>query len=161
YQRALAVLEDSLGPEHPDVASARVNLGNLLYQQERLDEAWLHYERAYEIQRKALSEDHPFVAWSQLGLAKVALAQDRFDVAREHAERAVAIREGTEVPPGLLAEARFMLARALWSDPAGRSRARALATQAREGWASTGADDELTKDYLARVEQWLTEHPLP
>ena len=57
-------------------------------------------------------------------------------------ERALTIRTTHEVDPALLAETRFILARALWTAPAthgrDRARARTLAEQARDAYASLG-----------------------
>ena len=159
YQRALAVMEGSLGADHPNVASSMINLANLLHDQKRYEEAEHQYQRALEIQRRTLPEAHPHAAWPLLGLAKLDLARGRVERAREHAEQALAIREKARVAPVLLAEGRFVLARALWEDRSERSRARSLAEQAREGWASEGADDPQTREYLADVERWLAEHP--
>lgn len=57
--------------------------------------------------------------------------------------------------PELLADARFVLAKALWSDKTQRSRARALAEQARDAYAKAG---EGRIEYLAEAEAWLAEH---
>ncbi|MEX1367527.1 MAG: tetratricopeptide repeat protein [Nannocystaceae bacterium] len=160
-QRALEISKQALGPDHPDVASSATNLGNLLLRQKRYDEAEQLYRRALEIQQGALPADHPHISSSLLGLAKISLSREEYETAREAAERAVTIREGAQMPPELVAEARFVLARALENASAERSRARALAEQARKSWMDAGAEDSQTTDYLAEVEQWLAEHPLP
>ncbi len=158
FERSLETMEKALGPDHPNVALSAINLGNLLYVQERFEDAQRQYRRAYEIQQAALPEDHPHMAWSLLGLAKADLKTQEFDDARKYAEQAVSIREGTKVPPQLLAEAKFILARSLWSEPSERARARTLAEQAREAWSSADTDDKNTKEYLADVQKWLDEH---
>ncbi len=157
-QRALSISEEALGPRHPDVASSAANLGNLLLRQQRYDEAEEHYRRALQIQQEALPAEHPNIALSLLGLARVGLAKEEFPAAREHAEQAVSIREKATLAPELLAEARFVLARILWSEPGQRSRSRSLAEQARTAWSNAAADDQQTKEYLTQVEQWLAEH---
>ena len=157
-QRALAISEEALGPEHPDVASSVTNLGNLLFRKKRYDEAQEHYRRAQKIQQEKLPADHPHIASSLLGLAKVGLVKREFEAAREHAERAVSIREAAQLPPELIAEARFVLARALWSDRDQRPHARELAQRARDGWSKAGAGDKQTKEYLAEAERWLAKH---
>jgi hypothetical protein len=75
------------------------------------------------------------------------------------ARRAVTVRERSGVASERLAEARFMLARALWDAPAAgrrdRAQAIALAEQARDAWRTAGAG---WIDELATVERWLDEH---
>ena len=53
------------------------------------------------------------VAYALVGLAEVALARLDAAAALPYAERATAIRERGEVMPGELAQARFLVARAL------------------------------------------------
>ncbi|MCA9649806.1 MAG: serine/threonine protein kinase [Myxococcales bacterium] len=160
-QRALEISREALGARHPDVASSMINLGNLLLRQGRYDEAEKLYRDALEIQQEALPPDHPHLALSLLGLAKIGIEREEHDVARQHAERAVAIREAGQMPPELVAEARFVLARALGNDPDQRARARELAEQARDAWSSAGSEDRQTKEYLGEVEKWLAGHPAP
>ncbi len=62
YQRALAVLQNSLGPEHPDVANILCELADLYNDQGKGTEAQLLYERAHAILEKALGAEHPDVA---------------------------------------------------------------------------------------------------
>ena len=75
------------------------------------------------------------------------------------AQRAVAAREHAELAAPLLAQSRFVLARALWDAPAGagrdRPRALALATQARDVLRAAGKH---TPAELATVEAWLAVH---
>jgi hypothetical protein len=60
------------------------------------------------------------------------------------------------VAPDELADARFVLAQALWADRSQRVRARALARRARDDFAELGDPLKL----LAKIEQWLAEHRL-
>ena len=52
-QRALAILEKALGPEHPDVATSLNNLALLYYGQGRYADAEPHFQRALAILEKA------------------------------------------------------------------------------------------------------------
>jgi eukaryotic-like serine/threonine-protein kinase len=157
-RRAVLMLEQTLGPHHPQVADASYILGNVAFAQGEHEEAALHYQRALEIREQALGADHPELARPLVGLAMIALAQDRLDAARAAAEQALSIREAAEVAPEDLAEARFVLARALWPDEPERPRARELAEQARDALAMCG---KLCERGLAEVEAWLVEHPRP
>jgi hypothetical protein len=105
-----------------------------------------------------LGPRHPDVAYALVGLAEVALARHDAEDARAHAERAVSIREACETSPELLAEARFVLARALWPDRSQRARARTLAEQARDAYVELGEGEA---ESLAEVRAWLAEHRVP
>jgi tetratricopeptide (TPR) repeat protein len=59
YERALAIYEKALGPDHPDTANSLNNLGLLLQEQGDLAGARPHYECALAISEKALGPDHP------------------------------------------------------------------------------------------------------
>ena len=54
YQRALAICQKALGPDHPDTARSLNNLGALLRAQGDLAGAQPYYERALAINEKAL-----------------------------------------------------------------------------------------------------------
>ncbi len=53
YQRALAIVEKALGPEHPDVAQSLENYAALLRQTARADEAERMEARAKAIRAKS------------------------------------------------------------------------------------------------------------
>ena len=155
YHRASRILEEALGPDHPKVAHGLNNLGTVLEQLEEYEQAELHCQRAVRIWEKVLGPDHLMLAYPLVSLANATLGQRNAAAARDHAARAVSIREKQPVEPSLLAEARFALARALWSDEVERARARDLAEQARETYAEQGPDAE---DTLAGIDAWLAEH---
>ncbi|MEM9453713.1 MAG: serine/threonine-protein kinase [Myxococcota bacterium] len=158
YERALAMMEKTRGPDHPDVATSLHNLGAMFSSMGDYENARHHYERALTILEKALGPDHPQVAYSLVGMAKVALKMNNSMSARAHAERAFSIREAATVAPELLAEARFILARALWSEHSERARARELAKQAREVWLEAESKNSTIEEYLAAIDAWLATH---
>ncbi|MBT9136741.1 MAG: Photosystem I assembly protein Ycf3 [Firmicutes bacterium] len=57
YQRALAISERILGPDHPNVAGSLNNLAMLYSEQGKYDEALPLYQRALEIYESALGPD--------------------------------------------------------------------------------------------------------
>jgi tetratricopeptide (TPR) repeat protein len=59
YERALAITEKMLGPEHPDTAKGLRNLARLLQVQGDLVAARPLYERALAITEKMLGPEHP------------------------------------------------------------------------------------------------------
>ncbi|MBK7219476.1 MAG: tetratricopeptide repeat protein [Candidatus Promineofilum sp.] len=64
YERALAIVERILGPEHPDTAGSLNNLGYLLQAQGDLAGARPYYERALAIRERVLGPEHPATALS-------------------------------------------------------------------------------------------------
>ena len=59
YERALAIDEKVLGPDHPDTAIDLNNLGYLLQAMGDLAGARLYYERALSLFEARLGPDHP------------------------------------------------------------------------------------------------------
>ncbi|WP_322512085.1 tetratricopeptide repeat protein, partial [Chloroflexus sp.] len=59
YERALAIRERALGPEHPDTATSLNNLAGLLYQQGDDAAARPLSERALAILEQRLGSEHP------------------------------------------------------------------------------------------------------
>jgi tetratricopeptide (TPR) repeat protein len=93
YERALAICEKALGPDHPDVTTSLNNLAALYDSQGRYGEAQPLFERALAIREKALGRDHPDVATSLNNLAALHRAQGRYGEAQPLFERALAIWE--------------------------------------------------------------------
>jgi tetratricopeptide (TPR) repeat protein len=58
-KRALAIREQSLGPDHPKTATSLNNLAVLSKTQGKYDLAEPLYKRALEIYERALGADHP------------------------------------------------------------------------------------------------------
>ena len=61
-KKALKVAEESVGPDHPDVATSLNNLAALYKTQGQYAAAEPLYKRALSINEKALGPDHPSVA---------------------------------------------------------------------------------------------------
>jgi tetratricopeptide (TPR) repeat protein len=93
FQRALAIREKELGPEHPSTAISLNNLAALLQDQGDLAAARPLYERALAICEKVLAPEHPETADSLNCLAFLLQAQGDFAGARPLYERALAICE--------------------------------------------------------------------
>jgi eukaryotic-like serine/threonine-protein kinase len=157
YERALFIFESALGPDNPDVSLCLGHLGLAHMGAGAHDRALPLFERSLAILEKTLGPEHPLVSSPLVALAQLALAQGRASAAVPLAERAVSLAEKGRAADQL-AEARFVLARALWGAPAdgGRDPARAvsLAQRARDTYREGGA--ALAKP-LAEVEAWLRE----
>ena len=101
YERALAIKEKVLGPEHPDVALSLNNLASLHRDQGRYAVAEPLNERALKIWENALGPGHPDLASGLENLASLYSDQGRYAKAKPLFERALAIREkalGSEHP---------------------------------------------------------------
>ncbi|MEM9460901.1 MAG: serine/threonine-protein kinase, partial [Myxococcota bacterium] len=155
HQQALRIRERVMGPDHPDVATSLASLGGVHLGLHEPPKAQEHYQRALKIWESALGTEHPTVSYALVGLARAALEQDEAEAAREPAQRALAIREAAQIAPERTAETRFILGRALWSDPTQRARARALVEQADQTYAKLQSRDR------AKTQAWLVEHPAP
>ena len=63
-ERALAIRQQTLGPQHPDVASSYNNIATVLLGQGDLKQAKEYHERALAIRQQTLGPQHPDVAQS-------------------------------------------------------------------------------------------------
>ena len=90
-RRALAIDEDSYGPEHPNVARDLNNLAQLLKATNRLDEAEPLMRRVVSIFEVSLGADHPNVATALNNLAQLLQATNRLDEAEPLMRRVILI----------------------------------------------------------------------
>jgi tetratricopeptide (TPR) repeat protein len=93
YERNLQLKEKHYGPQHGETAIALSNLGQLLADMERLEEAEAHTRRALEIAEGNLGPDHGGVAVHLSNLATILLDQQRWEEAEALLRRALAIDE--------------------------------------------------------------------
>ena len=92
-QRALAIREKALGPDHPEVSTSLNNLAALYSAQGKYDLAEPLYQRAVAILEKTLGPDHPQVGPALNNLAELYQAQGKYDLAEPLCQRALAISE--------------------------------------------------------------------
>ena len=71
HERALAIRRQTLGPQHPDVASSYHNLASVLGDQGDLKQAKEYHERALAIRQQTLEPQHPDFAFSYNSSATV------------------------------------------------------------------------------------------
>ena len=95
YQRSLAMLEDTLGPNHPAVAASLGNLAALYQEEGRYADAERLCRRSVDILEKALGPEHPAVAESLRNLADLYQAQGRAAEADALQRQSEAIRRIT------------------------------------------------------------------
>jgi tetratricopeptide (TPR) repeat protein len=93
YERALAIREKTLGPDHPNTAESINNWAMLLKDNGDFTVARPYYERALAIRERALGSDHPDTAESVNNLGGLLFGLGDYAAARPYLERALAIRE--------------------------------------------------------------------
>ncbi|MCY2987443.1 MAG: tetratricopeptide repeat protein [Planctomycetota bacterium] len=101
FHRALAIDEQSFGPEHSNVAVGLNNLAQLLQATDRLGEAEPLMRRALAIDEQSFGPEHPNVAIGLDNLALLLKATNRLGEAEPLFRRALAITEqsyGAEHP---------------------------------------------------------------
>jgi tetratricopeptide (TPR) repeat protein len=91
YQRALAICEKALGPDHPHTSISLNNLALLYKSQGRYVEAEPLYQRALAIDEKALGPDHPNTGGDLNNLAALYYSQGRYAEAEPLYQRVLAI----------------------------------------------------------------------
>jgi CHAT domain-containing protein/Tfp pilus assembly protein PilF len=102
WNKALAMREKVLGPDHPKVAACLNDLAALYSTQGRYAEAEPLWKRAKAIGEKALGPDHLQVSRSLNGLAILHSKRGKYAQAESLYTRALAIREKTREPDHLL-----------------------------------------------------------
>jgi serine/threonine protein kinase/tetratricopeptide (TPR) repeat protein len=141
-----------LGAEHPKIALSMNNEGEALNALGRHGEALDAFRRTMEIWRKA-GADRMFMAYGLTGQGIALVGLGRNAEAIPPLEEALRTRIETHSDGEHLGETRFALARALWSRPADRPRARTLALSARSDLRNAaGAPAQRT---ASEIEAWL------
>ena len=93
YERALAIAEQVIGIEHPDMATFLSNLAWVYAAQHRSTEAEPLFKSALAIRERVLGPDHPDVARNLVGIATSYEDQFKFAEAEPLYRRALAILE--------------------------------------------------------------------
>lgn len=93
YERALALRERALGPEHPDLTLSRNNLATIRFAMGDYADALALFERTLTVREAALGPEHPLVAESLNNMATVHHVMREYAGARALYERALAIQE--------------------------------------------------------------------
>jgi tetratricopeptide (TPR) repeat protein len=92
-KRALEIMEKSLKPDDPDVATSLNNLASLYHNQGKYGEAEPLYQRALAIYEKALGPEYTYVATALNNLAGLYQDQGKYGEAEPLYKRALAIDE--------------------------------------------------------------------
>jgi len=157
YRRELAIRRKVLRPDHPVLASALRDLGELLLVRDKAEEGLRLIEEALEIRTKALP-DHPetVIFWFSLSRAHEANGHGAESV--DAAEEAVAVAERSGSGDFDLARARAQLGKIRWSVGEDRAEARRLVERAAAAMAET---PDLSVGEQSELQAWLKAHPLP
>jgi eukaryotic-like serine/threonine-protein kinase len=154
YARALAIQEETLGVDHPDVAVTLGDLAAVHFATGAIEESRQLYERALLTLEPILAPDNPDLARLLVALGRIAILQGRAADAVELATRAL------DIPPADAfaieqADARFVLAQAIWKVGDDPGRSIALAEQVLDTYRNAGVEGAAP---LADVEAWLNDH---
>ena len=155
FQKALAIREKVLEPDHPLVASVLDSIGNVLRIQNQYQKALECYRRALTIKEKAIGSEHPEVAESLGGIGRVFLDQGMLQQALETLGKVVRLCQKKPCDPNPYEHGLFGLARALLTTGGEKERALKLAKQAREIMRKT---PKAFKKKLEEVDGWLKKH---
>ena len=93
FEEALAILEKTLKPDDPELATGISNLGISYQSASRLEDAEALFKKALAIRERVLPPDHPHIADSLNNLAGNYKMQDRLAEAELLQRRALAVRE--------------------------------------------------------------------
>lgn len=152
YRQALEHLRrQHAGQPHPDVAYGLNNLGVLLRDLDRRDQALPLYRESLSMRAATLGEHHPATGRAQLNLARLLLEMGRHQDARPHAEHAWEIARSQLEPD----QSQYLIARATraWLQFLEGKSAQAVSELTDSHRAMVEAD--LPQDFIDQVEGWL------
>ena len=154
FTRAREIIEKAEGMGARGVSGARLDTARALAGLGRWDEAEVEVKLAIGVLEALGADGKPWLPSALLSLAELHLDRKRAAAAIAPAERALAMLEARsdDDAPSHLADARYILARALWDVAGDRRRAHSLAEQARA---------HPSDESRAEIEAWLAAHPAP
>ena len=150
---SLAILEATLGADHPTVAATRNDLATTLLALGHPPQAERELRAALATFERTLPDEHPNLVIVRTNLGDALAAQGDLDGARAVLERAVAVAERIEGSVQARADARRALAKVLRRSPDGQRRARELAERAREDYRTLPPD--ALDGQLEELDAWL------
>jgi len=154
YERAVALTLAALGPEHPDLAVWQVNLGSTYLRMGRRARGREVIEQGIALTERTLGADNLQLFSAFDILADLELKNHEPARARALAERALALSGAASLTADIVADLRFTLARALWSDPDQRTTALAFADETAKMLRASATPKP---DVLTAIEAWTAE----
>jgi tetratricopeptide (TPR) repeat protein len=152
-EESLAIKRKARGAMHPEVALGLVNLAEVRERMGDHEDSRKMLEEALRIYEATMGSEHLDVAMTLHELGALAIRDGRSDEAIPLLERELDVLEQGKGPGEAIADARLLLAQALWAEPESHARAIDLARAARDQQRERGLDS-------AAAEQWLSEHTL-
>ena len=149
------ILEAALGPNYPYLASVLTVEGAIRRDQHRFAEAKVIHVQALALAEKTLGPKHVELSFELVNLGMDLIALHANAEAVTHLERALALTDMGAALSADVAEVKFALAQALWSDAPSRSRARQLAQEAKALYRYDSMRDVGER---ARIDAWLAAH---
>jgi tetratricopeptide (TPR) repeat protein len=98
YGKSLAIKQQSLPPNHPDLASSYNNIGNVYYNMGDYPKALSSHEKNLAIKQQSLPPNHPDLASSYLNIGLVCNNMGEYPKALSSHEKAIAIQQKS-LPP--------------------------------------------------------------
>jgi len=95
FEEARAILLDTVGPDHIQVANLLASMGELNRREGDLETARTQHQRSLEIRQSVLGANHPDIAVSLNNLAHIASQMDDFETAIELQRKALEMLETT------------------------------------------------------------------
>ncbi len=152
YRRALALRQQQVGDEHPELAILYSNIGESLAALHEYDTALEAFVDCLAILERKLPADHPDLAFPLKGRGQVRLALGSAALAAVDLERALALHEKHPGEPLERADVEFSLARAL-AELGEWARAEALARSAQARYLDLNQSERAND-----IASWLTIH---
>jgi eukaryotic-like serine/threonine-protein kinase len=145
-----AALRASGNERSTDMAATWIDIGDVQLDQKQLDAAVASYRRSVDELENVVGKTDTRLGWPLSKVGEAELAAGRPDRAMAPLERALALYIAAQVPPIVMAEVQFPLARALPAKDA--VRAKQLATAAAAAFATGGVT---YTDRATAAEAWL------
>ena len=98
FARSTELMEQTLGPEHPDVAKLRNNLTSLLRAEGKPEEAHRLLQHNLQVFEATYGDAHPLVGQTLINLAVTQLDLGHHRDAETHADRAIALLRAAHGP---------------------------------------------------------------
>jgi serine/threonine-protein kinase len=155
HEKALAIYEGTLGPEHPFVARTRLQLGEALQKNGRSPQATVELTRGISLLEKRIAGGDADMMEGLVRLAEIQSGLGKRDEALALLEKALRIAEAPPMDSPYRARAEFALGSALVEARVDLDRGRDLVLAARGAFH---ADDRYASE-LAAVDRWLAAHP--
>ncbi len=155
FERTLAIRQELHEAGHPRIWNAAKNLALLYALTDEMERSRALLSELVEDWTRALGDDDPVLAQPLVSLADLELIHGQRAAAIAPARRAVALRSAPEQDAASLAEAQFVLARALAPEPRGGITTESLEL-ARAALGGFG-DSKAYAYSKADVQEWLSE----